>query len=61
MHLQAILGSRTPDDISSTLDHDGVSVDAEATDSGGLEPELGSEVPEELHQLLVQFDNFFFP
>jgi len=60
LYLAAILECRSPGDISSTLDNNGVSQDMEAVESTRLEPALGSEVPEELQELLVQYDNFYF-
>ena len=61
LHLAAILECKTPDDISSTLDDAGVAQDVEeGEDPVVLEPVLGSEFPEELHFLLVQFDDFYF-
>jgi len=60
LHLAAILECRSPDSISSALDNAGVSHDAEAGDTPQLEPDLGSEVPEERHELLVQYDDFYF-
>ena len=60
LHLAAILECRSPDDISSILDNAGVSQDMEAVETPSLEPDLGSEVPEELHELLVQYDDFYF-
>lgn len=60
LHLAAILECKSPDSISSVLDNAGVSHDAEADNTPHLEPDLGSEVPEELHQLLVQYDDFYF-
>ena len=60
LHLEAILECKSPDRISSVLDNEGVSHDAEAGDTPYLEPDLGSEVPEELHELLEQYDNFYF-
>ncbi|XP_020604359.1 sacsin-like, partial [Orbicella faveolata] len=60
LHLQAILECKSPDRISSVLDNASVSQDAEAGDTPHLEPDLGSEVPEELHELLLQYDDFYF-
>ena len=60
LHLTAILECMNPQDISSTLDNAGVTEDVEAGDRPQLEPELGSEFPEELHDLLVQYDDFYF-
>jgi len=60
LHLAAILDCKSPDDISTTLDNAGVMQDLEEGDALRLEPELGSEVPEELHYLLVQYDDFYF-
>ena len=60
LHLAAILECRSPDDISTTLDNHGVSQDMEAVETTPLEPTLGSEVPEELQELLVQYDDFYF-
>lgn len=60
LHLADILECKSPDDISSTLDNAGVSEDVEAGDTPSLEPELGSEVPEEFHYLLVQYGDFYF-
>ena len=59
LHLAAILECQTADDISSTLDDSGVMQDVEASDAVRLEPELGSEFPEEFHYL-VQYDDFSF-
>ena len=60
LYLAAILECRSPDDISSTLDQAGVSQDVEAVETPRLEPELGSEVPVELQELLLQYDDFYF-
>ena len=60
LHLAAILECKSPDSISCVLDNAGVSHDAEAAATSYLEPDLGSEVPEELYQLLVQYDDFYF-
>ena len=60
LHLAAILECKSPDGISAVLDNAGVSHDAEAGDTPQLEPDLGSEIPEELHELLVQYDDFYF-
>jgi len=60
LHLTAILECMNPQDISSTLDDAGVTEDVEAGDTPQQEPELGSEFPEELHYLLVQYDDFYF-
>ena len=60
LYLAAILECRSPGDISTTLDNNGVSQDMEAVETTRLEPPLGSEVPEELHELLVQYDAFYF-
>ena len=60
LHLAAILDCASPVDISITLDNAGVSNDAEAADSPRLEPSLGSEVPEEFHELLDQYNDFYF-
>ena len=60
LHLAAILDCKTPDDIPSTLDNADVAEDVEGSATPQLEPDLGSEVPEELHYLLVQFDDFYF-
>ncbi|KAJ7369509.1 hypothetical protein OS493_038428 [Desmophyllum pertusum] len=60
LHFAEILECKSPDNISSILDNAGVSQDAEAADTPSLEPELGSVIPEELHELLVQFDDFYF-
>ena len=60
LHLTAILECMSPQDISSTLDIAGVTEDVEAGDTPQLEPELGSEFPEERHYLLVQYDDFYF-
>ena len=60
LYLSAILECRNPQDISSTLDSAGVTEDVEAGETPQLEPELGSEIPEELHYLLVQYDHFHF-
>ena len=58
--LAAILDCTSPVDISITLDNAGVSDDAEAADTPRLEPSLGSEVPEEFHELLDQYIYFYF-
>ena len=60
LHLAAILDCKAPEDIPSTLDNAGVAEDLEGDTVPQLEPDLGSEVPEELHYLLVQFDDFYF-
>ena len=60
LHLAAILDCKAPEDIPSTLDNAGVAEDLEGDTVPKLEPDLGSEVPEELHYLLVQFDDFYF-
>ncbi|KAJ7369514.1 hypothetical protein OS493_038433 [Desmophyllum pertusum] len=60
LHLAAILECKSPDGIPSILDNAGVSQDADAADTPSLEPELGSVIPEELHELLVQYDDFYF-
>ena len=60
LHLAAILDCKAPDDIPSTLDNAGVAEDVEGGTTPRLEPDLGSEIPEELHYLLVQFDDFYF-
>ncbi|XP_022789409.1 sacsin-like [Stylophora pistillata] len=60
LHLAAILECTSPADISITLDNAGVSDDAEATQTPSLEPILGSEVPKEFHELLDQYNDFYF-
>ena len=60
LHLAAILDCKAPEDIPFTLDNAGVAEDLEGDTVPQLEPDLGSEVPEELHYLLVQFDDFYF-
>ena len=60
LHLAAILDCTSPADISTTLDNAGVSDDAEAAETRRLEPSLGSEVPEEFHELLDQYNDFYF-
>ena len=60
LHLSAILECKNPQDISSTLDNAGVTQDVEAGETPQLEPELGSEFPEELHYLLEQYADFYF-
>ena len=60
LHLAEILQCKSPDDISSVLDDAGVTEDHEEGDAQRLEPELGSEFPEELHYLLVQYGDFYF-
>ena len=60
LYLSAILDCMNPQDISSILDNAGVTEDVEGGDAPELEPELGSEFPEELHDLLVQYDDFYF-
>ena len=58
--LSAILGCMDPEQIPSVLDNEGVTEDIEADDTEQREPEPGTECPEELHLLLVQFDDFYF-
>ena len=58
--LAAILECPSPANISMTLDNAGVSDDAEAAETPSMEPILGSEVPEELHELLEQYSDFYF-
>ena len=58
--LSAILECLDPEQISSVLDNEGVTEDLEADDTEQREPEPGRECPEELHLLLVQFDDFYF-
>ena len=60
LSLSAILECMNPQDIPSVLDNAGVTEDVEGGDTPQLEPELGSEIPEELHFLLEQFDDFYF-
>ena len=60
LHLAAILQCNSPDDISYVLDNAGVTEDHEEGEARRLEPELGSEFPEELHYLLVQYGDFYF-
>ena len=60
LHLSAILECKDPQQIPSVLDNAGVTEDIEADDNEQREPELGAEYPEELHYLLVQFDDFYF-
>ena len=60
LHLSAILECKDPQQIPSVLDNAGVTEDIEADDNEHREPELGAEYPEELHYLLVQFDDFYF-
>ena len=60
LHLAAILECESSDDISSILDDAGVTHDQEEGEAQHLEPELGSEFPEELHYLLVQYGDFYF-
>ena len=58
--LASILECTSASDIPTTLDNAGVSDDAEASKTLSLEPVLGSEVPEELHELLDQYNDFYF-
>ena len=58
--LSVILECKDPQQIPSVLDNAGVTEDIEADDNERREPELGAEYPEELHYLLVQFDDFYF-
>ena len=58
--LSAILECLDPEQIPSVLDSEGVAEDIEADDTEQREPEPGTECPEELHLLLVQFDDFYF-
>ena len=58
--LSAILECRNPQQITSVLDSEGVTEDIEADDTEQREPEPGTECPEELHLLLVQFGDFYF-
>ncbi|XP_015770810.1 PREDICTED: sacsin-like [Acropora digitifera] len=58
--LSAILECLDPEQIPSVLDSEGVAEDIEADDTEPREPEPGTECPEELHLLLVQFDDFYF-
>ncbi|XP_068729165.1 sacsin-like [Montipora capricornis] len=60
LHLSAILECKNPQEIPSKLDSAGVAEDIDADASQELEPELGTEYPEELQDLLVQFDDFYF-
>ena len=60
LNLLTILESKSPDDIPFLLDKAGVSQDVESTATQYSEPQLGSEVPQELHHLLEQYDDFFF-
>lgn len=60
LHLFSILACSSPRDIALILDNAGVTEDMEASDTPQLEPELGSDFPEELHYLLVQYDDFYF-
>ena len=60
LHLFSILACSSPRDIVSILDNAGVTEDIEASDTLQLEPELGSDFPEEFHYLLVQYDDFYF-
>ncbi|XP_074631582.1 sacsin-like [Acropora palmata] len=58
--LSVILECMDPQQIPSVLDNANVTEDIEADDNEQREPELGAEYPEELHFLLVQFDDFYF-
>ena len=58
--LSAILECMDPEQIPSVLDNDGVTEDVESNETEHREPEPGTECPEELHLLLVQFDDFYF-
>ena len=60
LYLSAILECLDPEQIPSVLDNEGVAEDIEADDTEQREPEPGTECPEELHLLLVQFDDFYF-
>ena len=60
LYLAAILECKSPADISITLDNAGVSDDGEAAETPRLEASLGSEVPEEFHELLDQYNDFYF-
>ena len=57
--VSAIVECMDPEQIPSVLDNEGVTEDIEADDTE-REPEPGTECPEELHLLLVQFDDFYF-
>ncbi|XP_022808645.1 sacsin-like [Stylophora pistillata] len=60
LHLARILECESPEHISLILDDTGVSEDVEAADTQSSYPVLGTEVPEEFHHLLVQYDDFYF-
>ena len=60
LHLSAVLHCMDPQEIPSILDSAGVAEDIDAEGSQQHEPELGTEYPEELQYLLVQFDDFYF-
>ncbi|XP_067026066.1 sacsin-like isoform X2 [Acropora muricata] len=57
--LLAILECIDPKQIPSVLDNEDVTEDVESTEIE-RDPEPGTECPEELHLLLVQFDDFYF-
>ncbi|XP_074631900.1 sacsin-like [Acropora palmata] len=60
LYLSAIFECLDPEQIPSILNNEGVAEDIEADDTEQREPEPGTECPEELHLLLVQFDDFYF-
>ena len=58
--LSAVLECMDPEQIPSVLDNEGVTEDVESNETEQRDPEPGTECPEELHLLLVQFDDFYF-
>ena len=60
LHLSVILECKDPQQIPAVLDNANVTGDIEVDDTEHREPEPGTECPEELHLLLVQFDEFYF-
>ncbi|XP_067026078.1 sacsin-like [Acropora muricata] len=58
--LSAILECMDPLQIPSILDNEGVTEDVESNETEQRDPEPGTQCPEELHLLLVQFDDFYF-
>ena len=58
--LHLMLTCEDPREISLHLDSDGVTKDVDAVENLREEQELGSEIPVELHYLLLQFEDFLF-
>ena len=60
-NLLTCLACESPSEISAALDDKDVTPDGEeAIKQQSLDTELGSEIPFEFHQLLLQFSDFFF-